>query len=74
MWPASRATVSGEVVLWNLVVKEGILSRLEKAECERVLRKKILKQKAKALASFNGVVKGDDVPQLDGSLGRCDVG
>ncbi len=61
--------VDVEIGLWNLGVRDGILSRLEKGECKRLLRKKVLKKEADAWARFQGggTLEGERVA-LDGTL------
>jgi len=49
-----KVEVDVTIGLWDLSVRDGILSRLEKAECERLMRKKVLGREGDAKARFVG--------------------
>ncbi len=64
-----RVEIEARIELWNLLVRDGILSRLERSECTRILRKKVLKKQADAWAHFKGSGTPEgDVVTLAGTL------
>jgi len=62
------ARVEALVELWNLQVRDGILGSMQKSECEKLLRKKILQSKDKAWARFSGRATRGDSPKVAGDL------
>lgn len=63
-----KARVEVLVELWNLQVREGILGAMQKSECERILRKKVLLSKDKAWARFSGRADRGDPGRVSGEL------